>query len=157
MRIHLKRTSALRVDLQMTSMIDVVFQLLIFFILTFRFVQPEGDLAIKLPAEPRPGDITTPSHLPTLAVNLSADDEGELRSVSLNEQPLADLAALRREVAQVTLDNLATRDDIRVDLICDQRLKYQNVIAALTAVSGQRDASGQILPLATNVHLRRGK
>ncbi len=39
-----------KIELQMTPMIDIVFQLLIFFIMTFKIVEVEGDFNIKMPA-----------------------------------------------------------------------------------------------------------
>ena len=38
-----------KVEVQMTPMIDIVFQLLIFFIMTFKIVAQEGDFNIKMP------------------------------------------------------------------------------------------------------------
>ena len=38
-----------KIELQMTPMIDIVFQLLIFFIMTFKIVSMEGDFNIKMP------------------------------------------------------------------------------------------------------------
>ncbi len=149
-----KSRDAARVDLQMTPMIDVVFQLLIFFILSFRIVQAEGDLAIKLPLDVQPGPIVDRPSVPPLTVQLQANERGDLRSVLLNQREIADFAELRSEVEQVTLDNFESREEIRVDIQCDEQLKYENVIAALTAVSGRRDEAGRILPLASNVHLR---
>jgi len=40
-----------RNDLNMTPMIDVVFQLLIFFMLSMKFVQAEGSLLSQLPKD----------------------------------------------------------------------------------------------------------
>ena len=38
-----------KIELQMTPMIDIVFQLLVFFIMTFKIVTQEGDFNIKMP------------------------------------------------------------------------------------------------------------
>jgi biopolymer transport protein ExbD len=38
-----------KIELQMTPMIDIVFQLLVFFIMTFKIVSQEGDFNIKMP------------------------------------------------------------------------------------------------------------
>ncbi len=40
-----------RVDIQMTPMIDVVFQLLTFFLMSFRVAAAEGDFNLLLPLE----------------------------------------------------------------------------------------------------------
>jgi hypothetical protein len=42
-----------------------------------------------------------------------------------------------------------------IELICDDTLRYEHTMAALTAVSGRRGARGNITPLATDVRLRR--
>ncbi len=36
-------------DLKMTAMIDIVFLLLIFFVMTFKVLAPEGDFNVKMP------------------------------------------------------------------------------------------------------------
>ena len=65
-------------DMDMTPMIDIVFQLLIFFIMTFKIVAQEGDFNIKMPlaaaSEVMP-DIDT---LPPLKLRLRADGNGNL-------------------------------------------------------------------------------
>jgi biopolymer transport protein ExbD len=38
-----------KVEIPMTPMIDIVFQLLVFFIMTFKIVSQEGDFNIKMP------------------------------------------------------------------------------------------------------------
>jgi len=40
-----------KVELQMTSMIDVVFLLLAFFVITYKTPEVEGDFAIRMPVE----------------------------------------------------------------------------------------------------------
>ena len=45
-----------KIELQMTPMIDIVFQLLVFFIMTFKIVSQEGDFNVKMPlADPLRG------------------------------------------------------------------------------------------------------
>jgi Biopolymer transport protein len=41
-----------KIDINMTPMIDIVFQLLAFFIMTLKIVQPEGDFDVRMPLEP---------------------------------------------------------------------------------------------------------
>ena len=51
MKIRGKRPSKdEKIELQMTPMIDIVFQLLVFFIMTFNVVAQEGDFNIRMPA-----------------------------------------------------------------------------------------------------------
>lgn len=84
-----KRRSRLssKIDINMTPMIDVVFQLLTFFMLTLKTVIVEGDFNIKMPLGAAAGaaeDIP----LPPLQVRLTATPEGRLAGVRLGEQPL---------------------------------------------------------------------
>ena len=39
----------------MTPMIDIVFNLLIFFVMTFKITAPEGDFNVKMPAQAAQG------------------------------------------------------------------------------------------------------
>ena len=76
-----------KIDINMTPMIDVVFQLLTFFMLTLKTVIVEGDFNIKMPLGAAAGaaeDIP----LPPLQVRLTATPEGRLAGVRLGEQPL---------------------------------------------------------------------
>jgi biopolymer transport protein ExbD len=40
-----------QVSLQMTPMIDIVFQLMVFFVFTFKIALPEGDFNVRMPAQ----------------------------------------------------------------------------------------------------------
>jgi biopolymer transport protein ExbD len=76
---------ASKIDINMTPMIDVVFQLLTFFMLTLKTVIVEGDFNIKMPPGAAAGaaeDIP----LPPLQVRLRATPEGQLAGVRLGEQ-----------------------------------------------------------------------
>ena len=61
-----------KIEPQMAPMIDVVFLLLIFFMLTLKIISPEGDFNINMPAvaqaQPEP-----PKLLPDFKVRLLAD------------------------------------------------------------------------------------
>ena len=82
-----KRRSRLasKIDINMTPMIDVVFQLLTFFMLTLKTVIVEGDFNIKMPLGASAGaaeDIP----LPHLTVRMEATPEGGLAGVRLGER-----------------------------------------------------------------------
>jgi len=70
----------------MSAMIDVVFLLLIFFMLTLQIVEPEGVHAVETP---RGGDgILRPDPLPEITVKLVASDDGQLADVRLGSRSL---------------------------------------------------------------------
>ena len=82
-----KRRSRLasKIDINMTPMIDVVFQLLTFLMLTLKTVIVEGDFNIKMPLGASAGaaeDIP----LPPLTVRMEATPEGGLAGVRLGER-----------------------------------------------------------------------
>jgi biopolymer transport protein ExbD len=144
------RSPDARVEINMTPLIDVVFQLLIFFILSFRIVDQEGDLAIKMPSEHVGGESVDHPDLPPLAVRLVAGPAGELAEIRLPSEKLAGTDELRSRVAGI----VANYPELEVDLHCDASLKYEHAVAALTAVSGHR-AGGDVTPLARHVRLMR--
>src|SRR3954468_20993531 len=85
MRVRRGASSEAKVEQQMTPMNDVVFQLLTFFILSFKVVSVEGDFNIKMPlGAARPGSITE-NTVPPMKVRMTADDNGDLSSLKLNE------------------------------------------------------------------------
>ena len=139
-----------KIELQMTPMIDIVFQLLVFFIMTFKIVSQEGDFNIKMPlAAPAAG---TPDELQveTFRVELKADGGGRLSNMSLNGRPLGPLQFdtqgqwVNTNVLQDEIVSLigtdrgpdSIQENAEVELVCDYGLHYVHVIEAITAVSG---------------------
>ena len=60
-------------ELQMTPMIDVVFLLLIFFMLTFKITIPEGNFNINMPLTATTDGLTDQNFRPEIKVRLIAD------------------------------------------------------------------------------------
>ncbi len=61
-----------KVELMMTPMIDVVFQLLTFFIMTFKITAPEGDFFIKMPQAAPSAGVPSDVQLPPIKVRMTA-------------------------------------------------------------------------------------
>ena len=146
----MRRTSLPAVKLDMTPMIDIVFQLLIFFILTLRIAASEGQFEVHLPRQssgpPRP---TTA--LP-LEVRLLAGAGGELAEVSLNGRRLSGLEELHREVERLLGGDPALATVSEATLVCDPALSYEHCIAAVTAISGSQQRDGSIRPLIAKIN-----
>ena len=72
-----RRTSQLsdKIDINMTPMIDVVFQLITFFMLTLKDVSVEGDFDIKMPLGPSRGAVED-DPLPPIRVKMTAGADG---------------------------------------------------------------------------------
>lgn len=133
----------------MTPMIDVVFQLLAFFVMTFRVFAVEGDFNIKLPqAAP---SVAAESFEPLLRLSLRADDSGRLVELRLVDRSFGvDYAALQREIRTMVGDAAHSGEvhsRLEVELDCDPRLHYDHVIRAITALSGYIGPSGETIPL----------
>ncbi len=128
--------------LQMTSMIDIVFQLLIFFIMTFKIVAPEGDFNIKMPLAAPSEGIPDDNQLPPIKVRLRADERGRLASAQMgtrqlnSSHPFRDLQVQIREIVGDDSGPGSVADSTEVELDCDYGLKFEYVIDAITAVSG---------------------
>ncbi len=130
-----------KVELQMTPMIDVVFQLLTFFIMSFKIVTEEGDFNIKMPiAAPREGN--PDESLPPMKVRLRADGGGELLGMTLNDNNFGtSFDSLREYIISIVGDDRgpgSIQETAEVELDCDYDLKYKNVVEAITAVSGYK-------------------
>src|SRR3954447_1050588 len=75
-----------KIPIDMTPMIDIVFQLLTFFCMTLKIAAAEGDFNIKMPlAAPRAG-LPDPNQLPPMKVRMRADASGNLVELSLNDR-----------------------------------------------------------------------
>jgi hypothetical protein len=79
-----KRQSKLssKIDINMTPMIDVVFQLLTFFMLTLKTVIVEGDFNIRMPLGASAG-AAEDNPIPPLIVKMTASPDGRLSGVQL--------------------------------------------------------------------------
>ncbi len=140
----------------MTPMIDVVFLLLIFFVMTFKIVAPEGDFSMKmLPASPNP----TPSlDLPPepIRVKLLAEPSGELASIHVGNVSIGkDTQELRQRVRALVMQRGGSAlspapSDVEVELAPDDHLHYAHVISAITAVTGEIQ-NGVIHPICNKV------
>jgi biopolymer transport protein ExbD len=128
-----------KIELQMTPMIDIVFQLLVFFIMTFKIVSQEGDFNIKMPlAAPKEG-LPDDLQLPPMKVRMTADGNGTLQSMSLNEKTFREFKELHAYIISIVGDARgpgSIQETAEVELDCDYNLKYEYVVEAITAVSG---------------------
>ena len=143
-----------KVDIQMTPMIDIVFQLLIFFLFSFKIATQEGDFNIRMPVAGPASSTSLDTQLP-IKVRLTADTDGNLASIRMGDVELPNFTALHEQVmSRVGTDagpNAA--DNIEAELDCDYNLKYRNVIGAVTAISGYITPDGQIVKLIQKIKL----
>ncbi len=142
-----------KVELNMTSMIDIVFQLLTFFIFTLKIVSAEGDFSIKMPLGVAQG-AADPNLLPPIKVRMLANPDGRLAGLQLNERSVSSLDALRLEIIGILGDQRgpgSIQESAEVELDCDYLLNYEHVIDAITAVSGYVDDNGNLVKLVEKI------
>ncbi len=124
------------VQFPVTPMLDMAFQLLAFFILTFQSPTSESRLdlylpttPIALPGAPRGQARATPPRRSELdlendlKIRAEADELGDLKSLRLGDTPLPDLDALADRLRRYTA--ILGGKPLRVRISADDRLRYE--------------------------------
>jgi biopolymer transport protein ExbD len=131
-----------KIELQMTPMIDIVFQLNIFFLLTFKIILPEGDFNIRMPSAASARAVDPSESLPMTVVmkagpgGVLADLQIDRRSLGTGDDAFARLRQYVREQVNLAAGGPGTAPDQEVELDCDYDLQYHYVIRAMDAVTG---------------------
>ncbi len=140
-----------KIDINMTPMIDVVFQLITFFMLTLKPMITEGDFDIRMPLGTSAGAVSE-DPLPPIRVRMTADADGERTGLTMNGQPVAGFDDLRRRIVDlVGIGPGSNADATEVELDCDPQLKYTNVIEAISSVSGMVQPDGTVVELVKKI------
>ena len=152
--MRLRRTASQvpeKVEIQMTSMIDVVFLLLIFFLFSFKIVAQEGDFNIRMPVA---GPVSTAidTQLP-IKIRLTSDAEGNLTGIQMGDQRVPDFKALHQQVIGIVgRDAGPAAENTEAEIAFDYNLKYRYVISAVTALSGYISPDGRIVKLIQKIN-----
>lgn len=134
------------IKLNMTAMIDVVFQLLVFFILTFKIVALEGDFNVKMPLASTEPPSKSLNLTTVINVKLNSGENGNiagidvsdgLQSQSLTSETMFTELTDFVESALAGNSDPSTAEDIEVEFDIDYPLKYQFTVKAIGAVSGK--------------------
>lgn len=102
------------VGFDMTPMIDIVFQLIIFFLLTGHLVKQETQVKLPLP-EASSGDEDVDDEAPRVTINVQADGQVSLGSGQVNMAELTQRLAEKRA---------AIGDGLEVRIRSDRRVAY---------------------------------
>jgi biopolymer transport protein ExbD len=129
-----------------TPMLDMAFQLLAFFVLTFQAPSAETHLDLDLPATPAalpsaPQGEARPSPSSRvdadlendLWVRVEADDLGDLKALRLGEAAVSDVASLGDRLKRYA--EILHGRPLRVRLIADDGLRYEEAARVMAACS----------------------
>jgi len=137
-------------------MLDMAFQLLAFFILTFRPPTAETHVDLHLPATPAalpsaPRGMARPTSRAVdvdlendVLVRAEADDLGDLKTLRLGEAVVPDLDQLGRRLRRYA--ELLGNRPLRVRLIADDRLLYEPAARIIAVCSASGVAAVRLAP-----------
>jgi biopolymer transport protein ExbD len=141
MRIRRGLKTLDKIELQMTPMIDIVFQLNIFFLFTFKIILPEGDFNIRMPSAAAARTMEMSETLPMTLV-MRAGPNGELAEMRMAGRSFGTergaFAKLHQQIRAMVNDagGPGTASDLEIELDCDYDLNYEYVVRAITAITG---------------------
>lgn len=144
------------VELNLAAMLDMAFQLLTFFILTFRPAPIEGQVDLHLPP-PRPVTNVSATEvvganpensdpavgMRTLVINAVANDDGALRQIAIGESSMGTTAALERKLTTILSDPGTGFEQVLLQV--DGRLNYDELMRLVDVCTRQKLADGQQL------------
>jgi len=155
------------VELNLAAMLDMAFQLLTFFILTFKPAPVEGDVVLRLPApmpttvlanaEPLGSNEKNPNPvqgLTSLVITVTNDESGGTKSIAIGDQPVAGLAEFESKLQAVLGDGGAGFDQVLIQV--GSELNYEELMRVVDVCTRQKLAGGQRLTKLSFVPLPSG-
>jgi biopolymer transport protein ExbD len=128
-----KANAEVNIGFQIAPMIDVVFVILLFFIVSASDIQMENAHVTKLP-----GTVETQSDTPTPdEIAVSIEDDGQ---VFLNDDPLDTpeaklLPELASNLNQLRESSAASKSEVLVTIYANELARYERVVDVLDALS----------------------
>jgi biopolymer transport protein ExbD len=166
-----RRKGLSNVELNLAAMLDMAFQLLAFFILTFRPSPIEGHLQVHMPppvpvtnvsseaVSSAPGDSgNTVPGLETLHITVAADDRGDVSEIKVGMRPVvrSHLHAVSLRILNEHLKSLFDIQSIpfdRIQLRVDGRLRYEELMKIVDVCTQQILPDGKPLNRVSFVEL----
>lgn len=158
-----RRRSQGEVELNLAAMLDMAFQLLTFFILTFKPAPIEGQVLLRMPP---PQPVTNPNGqqagdnasntnpvqgLTTLVVSVVANSDGSVKQMAVGEQSIAGITALERRLEEIFRDPGNGFDQVIIQV--DSRLHYGPLMQVIDVCTRQKLPSGEPLSKLSFVEL----
>ncbi len=159
-----KRRSQGEVELNLAAMLDMAFQLLAFFILTFKPAPVEGQIMLRMPpAQPvsaaqstvqagaDPDNLNPVQGLNSLIISVLPGASGDIASMSLGESPLATLSGLNDRLRTVLSDAASPFDQVVIQV--GSGLRYDALMGVVDVCTRQTLPDGQRLTKLSFVEL----
>jgi biopolymer transport protein ExbD len=164
MRKHKKRRRSEEVELNLAAMLDMAFQLLTFFILTFKPAPVEGQVLLRMPppvpitravSGQSPGSDaknTNPTQgLNTLVITALSNPQGEIKQLGIGDSAMGTLEGLERRLAEILGDPAMAFDQVVIQV--DSRLRYEKLMNVIDMCTRQKLANGELLSKLSFVEL----
>lgn len=169
-RSHHRKKDSRAVKLNVTAMLDMAFQLLAFFILTFKPAPIEGHLSLNMPPPIPQTNVqstqtvgTEGSSAPALhALHLfvTATESGDVSQVRLESNVIAagrltptTLAGISRRIAPLFSAGNVLYDRIQIEV--DQNLRYEELLKLVDVCASQKLPDGKPLGKVSFVEMQR--
>lgn len=162
-----KRRLLGEVELNLTAMLDLAFQLLAFFMLTFKPAQVEGDVVLRLPAampttiqqnaQPAGADASNPNPvqgLTSLVITVVSDAAGGIKSLVIGDQVVTGLAEFENRLQAILSDAGMGFDQVLLQV--GSELTYEELMRVVDVCTRQRLADGKKLSKLSFVQLPDG-
>jgi biopolymer transport protein ExbD len=151
-----KRRGGGEVELNMAAMLDMAFQLLTFFILTFRPAPVEGQVSLRLPPPQaiatQKGGVAAGSDekrtdpvagLKTLVISVFSNPNGDVGSMAVGEQGISTLPMLRIRLQQIFSDPGNPFEQVIIQV--GSNLRYDGLMKVVDICTEQKLPSGEKL------------
>lgn len=148
------------IKLNMTAMIDIVFQLLVFFIMTFKIVAMEGDFNVKMPLASETADSLDEPISDLITVRLLAGENGNIASIIVDDNETLNEGTMYQDLTKIVEERLAAEGDpeqaaeTEVEFEIAYNLKYSFTVKAIEAVSGRIQQDGTVKKLIKKVKFK---
>jgi biopolymer transport protein ExbD len=152
------------IKLNMTAMIDIVFQLLVFFIMTFKVVAMEGDFDVKMPLASKNPEQSIDQVFPDLiSVKILAGTNGNINSIIVDDNETFSDEDMYKNLTRLIEERITAEGDpekaaeTEVEFDIAYGLKYRYTVQAIESVSGRILPDGSVKKLIQKVKFKDSK
>jgi biopolymer transport protein ExbD len=161
-RYNKKKRKRGEVELNLAAMLDMAFQLLTFFILTFKPAPAEITVEMRLPPAMPMTQVTSKGpehkntaagsdelntnpleHLTTLHIQVLSKADGSVRQVAIGDSQMGTIAAMERKLTEILSDRASAFEQVVVD--AGSNLNYESLMQVVDVCSRQKLADGKLL------------